>query len=453
MTTYTDDIHSDIEGDILPSQYFATMGSGGLSAEQRLMLAVLVDALNVLQSWRGVGSGRKRRDFAEAARWVNCVGTTHPFSFDSVCDALEINSELLRSRLRELTVRPANSPRRPSVARLFLRTKHSLWSQPDRVMRTQREVPERSARVTPTEAQWLFPYEEPAYAAAPDKGSFADRGLVLSRYGAVSIGSADDNDVIIQHPTVSRHHAVITRCGMLQRRKLSDLNSSNGTAVNGRSIKRPVPFHIGDSVRLGAVSMRFYWESVSPARHTLLLAAVLGCLFIGGFAVTEYQLFRRREPELVRTKETAAPVEPGVVKLPLIRSQQVVAVLVRQQEAIAQRGSLAAIPGAVVDAAAAQIPAYPSDSDWLAEINRWRSASGTAPIGESPVLSAGSSKHAEYLVKNGPSSATAFSQYASALGGAAHMEDAGNPYFTPAGYEAAQVPPTSIGPAATRLKE
>ena len=121
MTTYTDDIHSDIEGDILPSQYFATMGSGGLSAEQRLMLAVLVDALNVLQSWRGVGSGRKRRDFAEAARWVNCVGTTHLFSFDSISHALEINPELLRSRLRELTIGCANSPHRPSIARLRLK--------------------------------------------------------------------------------------------------------------------------------------------------------------------------------------------------------------------------------------------------------------------------------------------------------------------------------------------
>jgi hypothetical protein len=89
-----------------------------------------------LQSWRGVGSARKRRDFAEAAQWVNCVGTTHPFSFDSVCDALEINSELLRSRLRELTVRPANSPRRPVIARLRLKE----------LSRSQRMVPRQVRR-------------------------------------------------------------------------------------------------------------------------------------------------------------------------------------------------------------------------------------------------------------------------------------------------------------------
>src|SRR5262249_41614517 len=77
---------------ILPSQYFSSVGSVGLSGEQRLMLAVLADAINVLQSWKGNGSARKRHNFAEAAQWVNLRGTHHPFSFDSVCDALEIDS-------------------------------------------------------------------------------------------------------------------------------------------------------------------------------------------------------------------------------------------------------------------------------------------------------------------------------------------------------------------------
>jgi hypothetical protein len=116
----TDDILSQADI-ILPSQYFESVGSGGLSGEQRLMLAVLVDAINVLQSWQGGGSARKRRNFAEAAQWVNTPGTSHPFSFDSVCDALEIDSELLRSRLRVLTVRSGNSARRPALAHLRLK--------------------------------------------------------------------------------------------------------------------------------------------------------------------------------------------------------------------------------------------------------------------------------------------------------------------------------------------
>ena len=105
---------------ILPAQYFGALGSVGRSSEQRLMLAVLVDAINVLQGWQGVGSARKRRAFAEAAQWVNTRGTHYPFSFDSVCDALEIDPDMLRSRLRGLTMGLAHTGRR-SMGRLRLK--------------------------------------------------------------------------------------------------------------------------------------------------------------------------------------------------------------------------------------------------------------------------------------------------------------------------------------------
>jgi len=53
---------------ILPSQFFGAMGGGGLCSEQRLMLAVLVDAINILQGWNRMGSARKRRAFADELR-------------------------------------------------------------------------------------------------------------------------------------------------------------------------------------------------------------------------------------------------------------------------------------------------------------------------------------------------------------------------------------------------
>ncbi len=105
---------------ILPSQYFGALGSVGLSSEQRLMLAVLVDAINVLQGWQRVGNARKRRAFAEAAQWVNTRGTNYPFSFDSVCDALAIDSDVLRTRLHGLTMGLANTAR-ASMGRLRLK--------------------------------------------------------------------------------------------------------------------------------------------------------------------------------------------------------------------------------------------------------------------------------------------------------------------------------------------
>jgi hypothetical protein len=53
-------------------------------------------------------------------KWVNTRGTSYPFSFDSVCDALEIDAVLVRSRLRELTIRSATSARRLALVRLRL---------------------------------------------------------------------------------------------------------------------------------------------------------------------------------------------------------------------------------------------------------------------------------------------------------------------------------------------
>jgi hypothetical protein len=109
--------HMDV---ILPSQYFAEQGNVGFSSEQRLMLAVLVDAINVLEGWRRTGGVRERKAFAEAAQWVNVTGTSHPFSFDSVCEALEIDPGLMRSRLFNLTLGLAYTARH-STRRLRLK--------------------------------------------------------------------------------------------------------------------------------------------------------------------------------------------------------------------------------------------------------------------------------------------------------------------------------------------
>jgi len=85
---------------ILPSQYFSGMCNGSLCSELRLMLAVLADAINVLQDRDPMATARKRKAFAEAAEWVTTRGNGYLFSFDTVCDVLGIGSEMARKRLR-----------------------------------------------------------------------------------------------------------------------------------------------------------------------------------------------------------------------------------------------------------------------------------------------------------------------------------------------------------------
>jgi hypothetical protein len=133
----TNDVLSQMDI-ILPAQYFGALGSNRFSSEQRLMLAVLVDAINLLHGWQRVGSARKRLAFAEAGQWVNTRGTSYPFSFDSVCDALEIDAAALRSRLRTLTIGVANSTRTASVRLRLKELSRAPHLTPNRLRRQTR---------------------------------------------------------------------------------------------------------------------------------------------------------------------------------------------------------------------------------------------------------------------------------------------------------------------------
>ncbi len=84
---------------ILPSQFFGLTAAHHLSCEQRLMLAVLADAINILQGDRNLASKRRRQRFAEARQWLLKEDKRWPFSFDNVCEALGFEPETLRHRL------------------------------------------------------------------------------------------------------------------------------------------------------------------------------------------------------------------------------------------------------------------------------------------------------------------------------------------------------------------
>jgi hypothetical protein len=113
---------------ILPSQFFESLGARAFSSEQRLMLAVLADAINVLRSTDS-SKHRKRNPFNEAWSWIFAKRITSPLSFDHVCDALGMDAESLRRRLSELVsehggsllrlrLKEAGRMQRPTVIRV-----------------------------------------------------------------------------------------------------------------------------------------------------------------------------------------------------------------------------------------------------------------------------------------------------------------------------------------------
>jgi pSer/pThr/pTyr-binding forkhead associated (FHA) protein len=83
--------------------------------------------------------------------------------------------------------------------------------------------------------------------------NFAGREFQLDKATLV-IGRTDDNDVVIDHRSISRHHAKIVR--EHDHFAIVDLQSSNGVRVNGEDYGK-VELRPGDQVDLGHVRLRF----------------------------------------------------------------------------------------------------------------------------------------------------------------------------------------------------
>lgn len=83
-------------------------------------------------------------------------------------------------------------------------------------------------------------------------------GQVLAEYNMnkerYTIGRLSDNDIRIDNPAVSGHHSLIIN--ILNDSFLEDLNSTNGTYVNGKLIKKHALQH-GDVVTVGHHQLRF----------------------------------------------------------------------------------------------------------------------------------------------------------------------------------------------------
>jgi pSer/pThr/pTyr-binding forkhead associated (FHA) protein len=83
-------------------------------------------------------------------------------------------------------------------------------------------------------------------------------GQVMAEYNMnkerYTVGRLPDNDVRIDNPAVSGHHSLVIN--ILNDSFLEDLNSTNGTYVNGKLIKKHALQH-GDVVTVGHHQLRF----------------------------------------------------------------------------------------------------------------------------------------------------------------------------------------------------
>ncbi|TMQ02405.1 MAG: FHA domain-containing protein [Deltaproteobacteria bacterium] len=137
--------------------------------------------------------------------------------------------------------------------------------------------------------------------------NFAGKEFELSRPQMI-IGRTDENDIVINHRSISRNHAKLSREPETGRYTISDLQSSNGVRVNGSDYGK-VELRRGDVVDLGHVRLRFVeaGEDFVFARDAVItdvpeaggrrgmLFAVIAVILVIAAGVTVYVMRQRHD--------------------------------------------------------------------------------------------------------------------------------------------------------------
>jgi uncharacterized protein YkwD len=241
----------------------------------------------------------------------------------------------------------------------------------------------------------------------------------------VSVGSAADNRIVVAEHTVSRHHARLVR--KLATYQLVDLDSTNGTFVNGRRVRGVVTLKRGDEVRFGAARFAFLTGRkviASPAPWGIRIgfatvAGMLVLLFLVAFVATRHYL---------DSPGTGAPRAPAA---------SATAAAAKSASVLPETSSAAKLK-APADASAARVAPPPPppgpEYDWLRRLNDFRALAKLPPVEYDAGLSSADARHVNYLIKN-----YAESIKAGALAGAQmHAETPGNPWYSPEGAAAGQ---------------
>ena len=85
---------------LLPAQYFAAFRrAGGLERERLLMLAVLEDAIDCYQKYAHTDDLRGRQLFAESYDWIMSPDKRWLFSFENICQIVDMNPDYIRQGL------------------------------------------------------------------------------------------------------------------------------------------------------------------------------------------------------------------------------------------------------------------------------------------------------------------------------------------------------------------
>ncbi|RKH16890.1 FHA domain-containing protein [Corallococcus sp. CA047B] len=122
---------------------------------------------------------------------------------------------------------------------------------------------------------WQKEYSDPGLSPAflyVERGPGAGQ-LVPLHQGSITLGRSSTSDLRLQHASISRRHAQLTRRGNAF--AVRDLGSQNGTFVNRSRIKGEVEIRPGDELSLGNAALRLRGSGASPMEIKTALDPIL----------------------------------------------------------------------------------------------------------------------------------------------------------------------------------
>lgn len=108
-----------------------------------------------------------------------------------------------------------------------------------------------------------LPATNPGGAVIMRNGEMAGQSFLLNR-AVISVGRGLESDVVINDTSISRRHVQFLR--QPDGDYVQDLESSNGTLVNGEPLRMPRLLRVGDTIVLGNVHLEY---AALPTAHTI----------------------------------------------------------------------------------------------------------------------------------------------------------------------------------------
>ena len=138
---------------LLPIQYFEAMRKKHLlEGEKRLILSVLEDAVECFMKGMEATTNKGQRLFRDSEEWINLEDKRWVFSFDNVCEMLDIEPAYMRMGLRKWKEKRLDAIARRRAAQAAEAERAALEPAPAAVQPAVTSAPVARPRTAPTAA-------------------------------------------------------------------------------------------------------------------------------------------------------------------------------------------------------------------------------------------------------------------------------------------------------------